>query len=382
MKSSKKKKKKRKSDDNLEGATNLIKKPQAIAFDVDSKPLKEPKRNRANVKIPKGKDLEKSLRGNLNKRVNNFNADDYKKYKGRRDPNLNLDEEDNKATPEEELENVMKEYLDEREMYDGDYIPGEEDNEYDPGWERYKKVHNIEQDAKAYRKYRKKVLKEQQLAMKQKQKELRRRQAEDNALPEEKQIAVTKIGDLKKMSESKAVKFLEGFVPRMDDMMDYNRVLEDINTLRAITIHHPELMFLGDSRGHNNGSLPLSTLIPYLCDCVDLEDPEIQIAILQYLSNLAYTYKKVLAPELPTILSTLFTLYKKTDNRQIRKTTYTTIKVLSKYSGDLKILAYLLMMPKEMRERYKIIASRMLDVMITGLERDTSNAGKLYLFKL
>lgn len=193
---------------------------------------------------------------------------------------------------------------------------------------------------------------------------------------------MTKIGDLKKMSESKAVKFLEGFVPRMDDMMDYNRVLEDINTLRAITIHHPELMFLGDSRGHNNGSLPLSTLIPYLCDCVDLEDPEIQIAILQYLSNLAYTYKKVLAPELPTILSTLFTLYKKTDNRQIRKTTYTTIKVLSKYSGDLKILAYLLMMPKEMRERYKIIASRMLDVMITGLERDTSNAGKLYLFKL
>lgn len=77
------------------------------------------------------------------------------------------------------------------------------------------------------------------------------------------------------MTEEESIKFLKEFVSRMDDMMDYKKVLSDINTLRAITIHHPELMFLGDSRGHSNGSLPLSTLIPYLCDCIDLEDPEI-----------------------------------------------------------------------------------------------------------
>ena len=211
--------------------------------------------------------------------------------------------------------------------------------------------------------------------MKKKQQELRKLKApvvkKENAIP------ITKMGDLKKLDEAAAMKFLKGFIPRMDDMMDYNRVLEDINILRGITVHHPELMFLGDSGGRGNGSLPLSTLIPYLCDCIDLEDPAIQLAVLQYLSNLAYTYKKVVAPHLPTILSTLFTLYKKTESKQIRKTTYTTIKVLSKYSGDLKILAYLLMMPREMRERYKLIASRMLDVMITGLERDpTNNTGK------
>lgn len=99
------------------------------------------------------------------------------------------------------------------------------------------------------------------------------------------------------------------------------------------------------------------------------------------MSHLSYTYKKVLAPEMPTILSTLFTLYKKTESRQIRKTTYTTIKVLSKYSGDLKILAYLLMMPREMRERYKSIASRMLDVMITGVERDKNAHTGKFTFK-
>lgn len=158
-KKSHKKKKRKSKDDELEGATNLIKKPQAIAFEVDSKPVKEPKRQRANVKIPKGQDLERALKKNLTKRVNNFNAAEYKKYKGKRDPNLKLEDDEEKVTPEEELEKVMKEYLDERELYDGDYIPGEEDGEYDPGWERYKKVHNIEQDAKAYRKYRKKVLK-------------------------------------------------------------------------------------------------------------------------------------------------------------------------------------------------------------------------------
>lgn len=56
---------------------------------------------------------------------------------------------------------------------------------------------------------------------------------------------------------------------------------------------------------------------------------------------------------------------------------YTTIKVVAKYSGDLKTLVYILLMPTEMRERYKLIASRMLEVMLTGVERDpSSNSGK------
>lgn len=158
-------------------------------------------------------------------------------------------------------------------------------------------------------------------------------------------------------------------------------MLSDVNTLRAITLHHPELMFLGDSFGRTNGSLPISTLVPYLCDCVDLEDPQIQVAVLQYLSHLSYTFKKVLGPELGKILSNLFTLYKKTPSKQIRKMAYTTIKVVAKYSGDLKTLVYILLMPSEMRERYKLIASRMLEVMLTGVERDpSSNQGNSLVY--
>lgn len=121
--------------------------------------------------------MEKELKKNLNKRVNNFNAEDYKKYRGKKDPNINLHKLNlHKSEPilnaDQELNEILKEHLTEREMYDGDYLPGEEDGQYDPGWERYKKVHNIEQDAKAYRKYRKKVLKEKQLALKKEQKRL------------------------------------------------------------------------------------------------------------------------------------------------------------------------------------------------------------------
>ena len=194
--------------------------------------------------------------------------------------------------------------------------------------------------------------------------------------PKEDEIKFTRVGDLKRLTEEQAIKFLANFVPRMNNMLDYQLVLEDINMLRGITLHHPELMFLGDSFGHTNGSLPISTLIPYLCDCVDLEEPQIQASVLQYISHLSYTFKKVLAPELGKILSNLFTLYKKTQSKQIRKMAYTTIKVVAKYSGDLKTLVYILLMPTEMRERYKLIASRMLEVMLTGVERDpNSNLG-------
>lgn len=116
--------------------------------------------------------MEKELKKNLNKRVNNFNAEDYKKYRGKKDPNINLHKSEPILNADQELNEILKEHLNEREMYDGDYLPGEEDAQYDPGWERYKKVHNIEQDAKAYRKYRKKVLKEKQLALKKEQKRL------------------------------------------------------------------------------------------------------------------------------------------------------------------------------------------------------------------
>jgi len=97
------------------------------------------------------------------------------------------------------------------------------------------------------------------------------------------------------------------------------------------------------------------------------------------LSHLSYTFKKVLAPELGKILSNLFTLYKKTLVKQIKKMAYTTIKVFAKYSGDLKTLVYILLMPTEMRERYKLIASRMLEVMLTGVERDPyTNQGNYF----
>jgi hypothetical protein len=87
------KERKKVEKDDMKGVKMIIEKPQAIAFELDSKPIKEPKRKRANVVIPEGQDLEKALKNDLNKRVNNFNAEDYKKYKGKRDPNLNLEDQ-------------------------------------------------------------------------------------------------------------------------------------------------------------------------------------------------------------------------------------------------------------------------------------------------
>lgn len=198
---------------------NVIEKPTAIAFEFDSKPIAEPKRKRANVVIPAGQDLEKELDKNLNKRVNNFNAEDYKKYKGKKDPKANFHKSEPVLNADQELNQILKEHLTEGEMYDGDHLPGQEDEEYDPGWERYKKVHNIEQDANAYRKYRKKVLKEQQLELKREQQ--RNAKLKNPSEPKEEEIKFTKVNDLKKLTEEQAVKFLENFVPRMNNMLDY-----------------------------------------------------------------------------------------------------------------------------------------------------------------
>lgn len=342
-----------------------------IAFTIDMKPPTPPKKEKNFiVKIPKGMNLEKKLKKDKLKYVNEINAEEYKKYEGvdkglrfEGQRELNKKEkgeeskENKKLKAEEEVDNILNEYLSDLEQYDGDFNDVEEDDE---GYAKYKQLYDLPKRVKEFKQIRKR--------RKDKAKEDYKKNLKPPKKPEPKprEIPVLGDGELKFLTMEEAMKFMKEFQGRMDDLMDYKLVLSDINTLRAIALHHPDLLFLADSPTGHKDSLPISTLIDHLCICIDLEDPPIQAAVLKMISYLSFTFKKVLVAYLSKLLSTLFTLYNKASEEDIRRKAFRTLRILAKYSGDLKFMAYILLMPTEMRTRYKKISSKMLEALIIG----------------
>lgn len=144
-------------------------------------------------------------------------------------------------------------------------------------------------------------------------------------------------------------KFVQEFEIRSKALLDYSLVMTNLNNIRCLFKYHFEYIF--DPR------LSHESLIDYICKCIDLEDEEIQKLCLVMLREISFNLKKVLDNKLQKLLSTLFTLYVKTENEDIKRQTEYTLRTLSKYSSDIKMLHYIILMPKTMFTRYKGIVT-------------------------
>ena len=77
------------------------------------------------------------------------------------------------------------------------------------------------------------------------------------------------------------------------------------------------------------------------------------MAILIFLRELSFRVNKVLDSKLEPILGFLYTLHSKSNNAALRKETVYTLRTISKYSSDIKMLYYILMMPDQMFTKFK-----------------------------
>lgn len=78
------------------------------------------------------------------------------------------------------------------------------------------------------------------------------------------------------------------------------------------------------------------------------------MTILVFLRDLSYRVMKVLDANLEPILGGLFSLIANTQNGALEKEAIYTLRTLSKYSSDVKMLYYLGLMPDQMFIKYKL----------------------------
>lgn len=78
------------------------------------------------------------------------------------------------------------------------------------------------------------------------------------------------------------------------------------------------------------------------------------MTILVFLRDLSYRVMKVLDANLEPILGGLFSLIANTQNAALEKEAIYTLRTLSKYSSDVKMLYYLGLMPDQMFIKYKL----------------------------
>ena len=132
----------------------VSKKPGGEAFYIDSsRPQTPPRENKSTVVLDKSLDLRESLKGDPIHRYMSLDAQEYKQYKGR-DNGLVIDEPPKQLSNQELMENAFNHYMaGRRPPYDGKFDPQEADG--DNGYDRYKKLFDIPEDAKNYEKFRK-----------------------------------------------------------------------------------------------------------------------------------------------------------------------------------------------------------------------------------
>ena len=115
--------------------------PGSTAFFIPSTlPPVPPRPNKALMKVSPELDLRKKVKGNKMAEQMLRDAVTYDEYKGTEHPSYRPDPPEDNVQPEEVLDTAFKHYFGERGQYTGKFDPGEDGEENDPGYERYKKV--------------------------------------------------------------------------------------------------------------------------------------------------------------------------------------------------------------------------------------------------
>lgn len=81
---------------------------------------------------------------------------------------------------------------------------------------------------------------------------------------------------------------------------------------------------------------------------------EVSMSVLVFIRELSFRVKKVLDNKLEDILSAVFSLLTNTKNESLRKESIYTLRTVAKYSSDVRMLYFILMMPLQMFTKYKI----------------------------
>lgn len=78
------------------------------------------------------------------------------------------------------------------------------------------------------------------------------------------------------------------------------------------------------------------------------------MSILVFIRELSFRLTKVLDSQLETIMTAIYALMTNTKNKALRKEAIYTLRTLSKYSSDIKMLYFITLMPKQMFTKFKL----------------------------
>ena len=78
------------------------------------------------------------------------------------------------------------------------------------------------------------------------------------------------------------------------------------------------------------------------------------MAVMVFIRELSFKLNKVLDSKLERLLSALYNLHGESKSEFLKKEAVYTLRTLSKYSSDVKLLYYILMMPEQMFTKYKL----------------------------
>lgn len=81
---------------------------------------------------------------------------------------------------------------------------------------------------------------------------------------------------------------------------------------------------------------------------------EVSMTILVFIRELSFKLTKVLDNQLEVILSAIYALMTNTKNKALRKECVYTLRTLAKYSSDIKLLYFIVLMPPQMFTKFKL----------------------------
>lgn len=87
---------------------------------------------------------------------------------------------------------------------------------------------------------------------------------------------------------------------------------------------------------------------------MQLTSDETAMAILVFIRELSFRLTKVLDQQLEVILSAIYALMTNTKNASLKKEAVYTLRTLSKYSSDIKMLYFITLMPEQMFTKFKL----------------------------
>ena len=351
---------------------SFVKKSQkgGVMFEIDQKeePITDFTR-KFEVKISKEFDLRErtkdiKLLHNINKSVSEYDKYAYTKDQiddqWRQEQIKSVLQTQNKLKSQKKddldesdiIDEVMNEYLHpQHKNYNGEYYDADQD--FDPGYNKYAKDAEFGQDFQAARAYRNKMHKNMMYNTK-------KGIAKGEISLRFNEISYKKWAHLKPLIN--APQFIENYFHNLiDEKKDSITTQDTLNKLRSLLKFHIEYIY--------DHSFSIEQLIDYVCDLLDCENLEILKTCLIFLSELSFYLQKVLDNKLETLLASLFHLYERITNDDIKYRVIKVLKTLSKYSTDIKQLHYIILMPLEMFIRHKTAA---VNCMCLILQKDVN----------